>query len=94
LNSWPRGVASCLTETEAVLADKPDSAAAEIAKDANAHILALDAGFREVTAHALVQDEEPISLFCECGCLGIVATTRADYAEAGGAWLEGHRPKY
>jgi hypothetical protein len=93
LNTWPTGVPSCLTKTEAVLADKPNSAAAEIAKDANAHILALDARFREVTAHALIQDEEPISLFCECGCMGRVASTRTEYERNGGAWLEGHEPK-
>jgi hypothetical protein len=76
------------------VADKPDSAAAEIAKYANSQILALDARFREVTVHALVPEEEPIGLFCECGCMGTVATTRAEYAEAGGAWLEEHKPKY
>jgi hypothetical protein len=75
------------------VADKPDSAAAEIAKYANAHILAVDARFRDVTVHALVPEEEPIGLFCECGCMGRVASTRTEYERNGGAWLEGHEPK-
>lgn len=75
------------------MADKPSSTAAEIAREANAHILAMDAHLHEMTAHALRgPDEEPIRLFCECGCMGKVAASRTDYTRNGGAWLEGHKP--
>jgi hypothetical protein len=75
------------------MADKPNSAAAEIAREANAYALALDASLYEMTVHALGPDPEPIGLFCECGCLGRVASTRTEYESNGGAWLEGHEPK-
>jgi hypothetical protein len=75
------------------MADKPKSAAAEIAREANAYILALDASLYEMTVHALGPDPEPIDLFCECGCLGCVASTGTEYGRKGGAWLEGHEPK-
>jgi hypothetical protein len=75
------------------MADKPNPAAAEIAREANAYILALDASLYEMTVHALGPDPEPIDLFCECGCLGSVASTRTEYERNGGAWLEGHEPK-
>ena len=55
------------------MADKLNSAAAEIAQEANAHILARDASMYEITVHALGPDPEPIDLFCECGCMGRVA---------------------
>ncbi len=74
------------------MADKPKSAAAEIAREANAYILALDASLYEMTVHALGPDPEPIDLFCECGCLCRVASTRTEYERKGGAWLEGHEP--
>ena len=45
------------------MADKPKSAAAEIAREANAYILALDASLYEMTVHALGPDPEPIDLF-------------------------------
>jgi hypothetical protein len=72
------------------VADKPNSAAAELAQEVNAHVLALEERLYEVTAHA--RDRDLIGLFCECGCLGTVVTTSAGYAEAAGAWLEGHEP--
>jgi hypothetical protein len=75
------------------MADKLNSAAAEIAREANAHILARDANMYEIVVHALGPDSEPIDLFCECGCMGRVASTRTEYARNGGAWLEGHEPK-
>jgi hypothetical protein len=73
--------------------DKPSSAAAEIAREANAYILDLEARFPEVSAHARVADEDLLHLFCECGCMGLVGSTQADYEANGGAWLEGHKPK-
>jgi hypothetical protein len=74
------------------VADKPNSAAAEIAREANSHILALEErlGLQEVSVHC--RDGDLIGLFCECGCLRHVATTRADYAANGGVWIEGHKP--
>lgn len=74
------------------MADKPRPGRAEIARDANGHILAVQARFHEITVHALQQDQEPIQLFCECGCMRLVEVTPADYVHNGGAWLEGHEP--
>jgi len=72
------------------VADKPNSAAAEIAREANSHILALEERLQEVSVHR--RDRDLVGLFCECGCLGQVATTRAAYAANGGVWIEGHEP--
>jgi len=62
--------------------------AAEAARAANAHIFALEErlGVRE-------RDEPEIGLFCQCGCLEVVTVTRTRYEAAGGAWLDGHKPK-
>jgi hypothetical protein len=92
LNSAARGVASVAKRSEAVVVDKPSSAAAEIAREANAYILALEARFHEVSAHARVPDEDLLHLFCECGCMGIVHSTQADYEQNDGVWLDGHKP--
>ncbi len=37
---------------------------------------------------------EPWEFFCECGCLGLVELTAAEFdaAEPGGVWLPGHEP--
>lgn len=35
-------------------------------------------------------ERQPLGLLCECGCLGIVETTLADYHARKGAWLSGH----
>jgi predicted component of type VI protein secretion system len=70
--------------------DTPDSAAAEIAREVNAHILALEARLHEISVHSLWSDDDLIGLCCECGCMGTVASTRADYERNGGAWIEGH----
>ena len=75
-----------------VVVDGKGNAAVEIARAANAHILAFDLHLRDVTAHTLEVDEELIDLFCECGCMATVMLTRHEYANRGGAWLEGHRP--
>jgi hypothetical protein len=74
------------------VADKPSLGRAAIARDANEHILAVQARFHEITVHAHRQDEDPIQLFCECGCMRLVDVTPTDYAHNGGAWLEGHKP--
>jgi hypothetical protein len=75
-----------------VVEGKGNAAAAEIAREANAHILAFDAYVNDVTAHTLEADEDLFDLFCECGCMATVAMTRHEYEGIGGAWLEGHRP--
>jgi hypothetical protein len=73
-----------------VLADQPNPAPAQIARETNAYILALEDRFGEVSAHA--QGRDVINLFCECGCMAIVATTRFQYDATGGAWVEAHKP--
>lgn len=74
------------------MADKPSPRHARIGREANAHILALHARFREVTVHALKQNADPIQLFCECGCMRLLDVTPTDYDQDGGAWVEGHKP--
>jgi hypothetical protein len=58
----------------------------------NAHVLALEARVREMGLRAPPPGQDLIGLFCECGCLGIVASTPAGYEQNDGAWLDGHRP--
>jgi hypothetical protein len=60
------------------------SGAAEIAREVNAHILAMEA--------RITRNRDGFGLFCECGCMRIVVTTRQDYEREGGAWLEGDKP--
>lgn len=62
-------------------------AAAEIARQANAYI-------REMAEQldAVARDDRPVGFLCECGCMGIVEATVAEYASADGAWIEGHEP--
>jgi len=71
------------------MAETPDRSAlaADIAKEANAHI-------REMAMEldALVPDERPIGFFCECGCMALATATLTEYEAQGGAWIEGHRP--
>ena len=54
----------------------------------HAHIFAL-----EERLDVRERDEPEIGLFCECGCLEVVTVTRTRYEAAGGAWLDGHKPK-
>jgi hypothetical protein len=72
------------------VADQTDRPAAQIAREANAQILALEERFGDVGAHA--RDRDVIRLFCECGCMEIVATTRSRYEARGGAWVKSHQP--
>jgi hypothetical protein len=72
------------------MVDELNPAGAEIARETNAHILALDERFGDVSAHAPHSDL--IDLFCECGCLARVTMTRSQYEALGGAWLESHKP--
>jgi hypothetical protein len=67
--------------------EPPDirSHAAYAAREANGHILALE----ELLGG---RHEREIGFFCECGCMGVVAMTKAQYEAADGAWLEGHQP--
>jgi hypothetical protein len=37
-----------------------------------------------------IGDPSPVECLCECGCMGRVAMTPAEYDEAGGARIEGH----
>jgi hypothetical protein len=75
-----------------VVVEGTGNSTVEIARAANAHILAFDAHLNDVTAHMIKPDAEVIDLFCECGCMATVALTRHEYVDSGGAWLEGHRP--
>jgi hypothetical protein len=72
------------------VADELNPAAAKIARETNAHILALDERFGEVSAHA--RDGDLIDLVCECGCLARVTTTRSQYEAVGGVWIKSHAP--
>lgn len=68
------------------------SAAAELAREVNGHILAQEARLNEISVHAVAAEQDVIRLFCECGCMGVLSVTRAEYDRDGGAWLEGHEP--
>lgn len=63
-----------------------------LAREANAHILALEARIREMGLRTRPPGEDLIGLLCECGCLDIVSMNRNDYEAQGGAWIEGHKP--
>src|SRR5437660_655721 len=60
--------------------------AAHAAREANIHILALEARLDRSG-----RDEREVGLFCECGCLEALPLTVSEYEAAGGAWLEGPR---
>jgi hypothetical protein len=93
LNFVVRGVASVAHGNRDGIADRPpNSGAGGLAREANAHILALEARVREMGLRSRVPDEDLIGLFCECGCMSIVSATREDYERDGGVWLEGHEP--
>ena len=62
------------------------SEAADVANQANAHIAEMAEGL-----DSIVRSPRPIGFFCECGCLGSVEVTVAEFRAAGGAWIEGHR---
>ena len=66
--------------------DRPDAAAR--AKEANHQILALEKLLPSSVRSARANRE--IGLFCECGCLQVVAMTSADYESAGEALVQGH----
>jgi hypothetical protein len=78
--------------TERAVPANSRSVAAEIAREANGHILALEARIRGMGLRAR-PDQMLIGLFCECGCMGIAPTTRDDYEREAGVWLQGHRPR-
>jgi hypothetical protein len=67
--------------------DRPEAAAR--VREANHHIFALEQLLPESVRSARADRE--IGLFCECGCLQVVAMTRADYEAAGEALLGGHK---
>lgn len=77
---------------EKIVVDEPGPDAAGLARQVNAHILALEARIREMGLRTRTPDEDAIGLLCECGCLGVVAVQRGVYERGGGAWLEGHKP--
>ena len=60
--------------------------AADVATQVNTHIAEM-----AESLDSIVKDERPIGFFCECGCLGSVEVTVAEFRAAGGAWIEGHR---
>ena len=72
------------------MGEKFSATGAEIARDANAHILEMYARFHEITVHSW-RDEDTIQMFCECGCMGLLDSTPTDYSHHGGAWIEGHK---
>ena len=76
--------------TEPVAAGAPDPDAGAIAREVNAHILALEARLTDERFLARDPRIHLIGFLCECGCMGIVAVTRHAYEANGGAWLEGH----
>jgi hypothetical protein len=57
----------------------------------NGQILALEARLDDESFLARDPDRYLIGFFCECGCMGIVSSTRVEYEENGGALLEGHK---
>jgi hypothetical protein len=61
-----------------------------MAREVNAHILALEAGLEVQGFLKRPPDRNRISLFCECGCGHTVELTRLEYEMNSGAWLEGH----
>jgi hypothetical protein len=62
--------------------DTPDRAS--IAGETNGHIRALARSFH---------DEREVGFFCECGCMGLVFATIAEYDEQGGVFIEGHETR-
>jgi len=56
----------------------------KVAKDFNQHVL--KAGSFE----ARFAPGEPMTFLCECGCMGRVAMTVAQYLERGAAMIAGH----
>jgi hypothetical protein len=77
--------------SESVRADEPQRAKAGLSREVNTHILALEARLDDEAFLARDPTRHLIGFLCECGCMRIVASTRAGYEERGGAWLEGHR---
>jgi hypothetical protein len=69
-------------EAAAPIPETPDRA--WVARETNGHIRALASS---------LHDERPIGFLCECGCMSIAFATLAEYEQAGGVWLEGHKPK-
>jgi len=76
--------------TGAVRAEEPQPDKPALAREVNAHILALEARLEDEAFLARDPTRHLIGFFCECGCMTIVAATRAEYEKRGGAWLEGH----
>jgi len=56
---------------------------ARVAREVNQHILELS---------ERLHDQRPIGFFCECGCMGIALATPAQYVDARGVWIAGHKP--
>jgi hypothetical protein len=53
-------------------------------RETNGHIRALARSFH---------DEREVGFFCECGCMGLVFATIAEYDEQGGVFIEGHETR-
>jgi len=57
----------------------------DIARRANAHIAEM-----AESLDSIVKNPRPIGFLCECGCLGTVELTLADFRASGGARIERH----
>jgi hypothetical protein len=69
-------------EAAAPIPETPDRA--WLARETNGHI-------RELASS--LHDDRPIGFLCECGCLVIALATLVEYEQAGGVWLDGHKPE-
>ena len=61
----------------------------DIARDVNRNVLSTAAIFDDLVS---ADDHARLEFRCECGCLGAVPMSPADYVEQNGAWLPGHYP--
>jgi hypothetical protein len=73
-------------------ADEHQPDRAGLSREVNVHILALEARLDDESFLARDPTRHLIGFLCECGCMAIVAATRAKYEKHGGAWLEAHKP--
>ena len=65
-----------------------DTQQTDVAREINRHVLDTAARFDDRLS---VDDHERLEFLCECGCLGRVLMSPAEYVARGGALLDGHR---
>lgn len=92
MHSRTKGVASAPIATGEALDARRNPDRGALAREVNGHILGLEARLDDERFLARDPDQYLIGMFCECGCGGMVAVTRADYETNGGVWIEGHKP--